>query len=143
MGYAVFHKGELIDWRIKAFRDKWSKKKQKKILQAFAHVLNTYPIQTVISKEPHPTYCTKEVYQLINEIKAITKKKGVSFIPYSLEKLDLSKNSSQKVGVINLTLEKYPHLKRHCETERQTRAEYYIKMFEAIALIDGYYRNQG
>jgi hypothetical protein len=30
MGYAVMSDGELVDWGVKSFKGKWSKKREKK-----------------------------------------------------------------------------------------------------------------
>lgn len=143
LGLAVIHKDELIDWRVKSFKEQWSKEKHTAIVSAIERTVDTYTVTTIVCKEVPETYCTQEVQNLIEAVQQIAQERGISYISYSIEELRLSgmKKKATKKDVLRYTIDKHPYLKKHYEQEQKSRQVYYTKMFEAIALAEGYIRN--
>ncbi len=139
MGFAVIKDGELVEWRVKTFKEKWSKEKQGAILSIITRLIDHFDVKRIALKKIDPLSNTHQLEILIRAIEMLAQKKRISIKRYSLSDLDIDKRSGKRDGRAKLTeriAERHPELKQEYLKERNNRKEYYTKMFEAIAMAE-------
>ena len=141
IGLAVMHKGELIEWRVKTFKQKWSWDKQNAILATIDRLCDYYKIGTVSLKKVDPLRSSPELDKLYSGILKQAQKNHIEVAQYSLSDLDHDARTGKKQtkeGLTEKVVEKHPELKHQYLRERNNRREYYTKMFEAVAMAELY-----
>ena len=137
LGVAVFQETELLDWRIKVFKGKWSKEKMRKILEILNEYAQLYGINTISLKKLHPSRSSKNLKLLVSRIKALAKRNRIKVHQYSIKELEKfflnderlnKKNLSEKIAL------EYPVLNHEFEKENSHKNPYFIKVFESVAL---------
>lgn len=138
LGIAVFQETELLDWRIKVFKGKWSKEKISKILEILNEYTELYEINTISLKRLHPSRSSKNLKLLVSRIKALAKRNGIKVHQYSIKELEKFFLNDEKLNKKNLAEKialEYPVLNHEFEKENSHKNPYFIKMFEAVALV--------
>ena len=141
VGLAVISKGELVEWKIKTFKEMWSKDKRKAILRAIDQLCDFHRIQVIVLKKPDPLRSSPQLDILVAAIVRQAERHGIKVEQYSLSDLDYDLQTGKKQtkdSVSEQVVEKHPELKQKFLRERNNRAEYYTKMFEAIAMAEQY-----
>ena len=139
IGLAVIIKGELVEWKVKTFKQKWCNGKQKAILAIIAKLIEYYDVKAISLKKIDPLKSSKHLDSLIDAIENLGVDKGIFVKRYSLTDLDYANRSGKRDGKVKLTeriVKKHPELKNEYLKERNNRREYYTKMFEAIAMAE-------
>jgi RNase H-fold protein (predicted Holliday junction resolvase) len=139
VGLAVIKKGELVEWRVKSYKEKWSRDKEKTILATIQKLCGYYEVQILSIKKVDPLASTPQLERLQSEIIRQAKRKKIKVVQYSLSDLDYDMRSGSKQARETLSEEivkKHPALKEELLRERNNRREYYTKMFEAIAMAE-------
>ena len=139
VGLAVIMNGELVEWKVKSFKDKWSKEKQAAIISVIARMIDHYGVQKLSIKKIDPLKSSAHLDSLLHAIEALAHKMRIIVKYYSLNELEYEKRSGIRDGKAKLTeriAEKHPELQREYLLERNNRTEYYTKMFEAIAMAE-------
>jgi len=136
IGIAVIRNGELIDYRVKTFKQRWSKEKQKEILGFIQTLIEYFTVQEVVVKPCNPLRASKRINQLSLELKKLLGGRKVNTHFYSLAtvKLGLAIKSKNKEGLMEAITERYFELRKIYLKEINNRHSYYEKMFEAIAI---------
>jgi hypothetical protein len=141
IGLAVMYKGKLIEWKVKSFKEAWSKDKRKVILESIDRMVDYYGIRVIAIKKVDPVRCTRQLDVLISAIVRQSERNHIKVRLYSLSDLDYDVREGRKQTKESLSLQvvnKYPVLKKKYLRERNNRTEYYTKMFEAVAMAEQY-----
>ena len=139
MGFAVIQKGELVYWKVKTFKEMWSMEKRKAILATIYRICDYYGIHTVSIKKIDPLRSSPQLDMLISVIIRQSEKKHIRVQLYSLSDLDYDIQTGKKQTKEFLSEQvanKHPELRKKYLLERNNRADYYTKMFEAIAMAE-------
>jgi len=134
---AVFHDTELLDWRVKTFRGKWSKKKEKRILEIITEQIELYDINGLAIKKLYPSRGSKNLKLLVSRIKALAKRNRIMVQSFSINQLERYYLSDEKPNRRNLAekiVSEYPVLVHELEKEKSHENSYHLRMFEAVAL---------
>jgi len=137
LGIAVLHDSELLDWRVKTFRGKWTKEKAERILDVIGEHIELYDINRIALKKLHPSRSSKNLKLLVSRIKALANKNRIKVRSYSinmLERFFLVDEKSNKKNLAEKIVSEYPVLIHELEKEKSNRNSYYLRIFEAVAL---------
>ena len=141
IGLAVIHKDELVEWKVKTFKEMWSRDKRKAILRTIDKMCDYHRIQVVAVKKIDPLRSSPQLDILVAAIIRQAERHRIKVEQYSLSDLDYDLRSGRqqtKESLSEQVVEKYPELKKKYLRERNNRTEYYTKMFEAIAMAEQY-----
>jgi hypothetical protein len=139
IGLAVIIKGELVEWKVKSFKEKWSKEKCTAILSIISRLIEYYDVTTLSIKKIDPLKSSPQLDSLIVLIEKLAGHRRIAVRKFSLSDLDYANRSGKRDGKVKLTehiVKKHPELKHEYFKEQNNRREYYIKMFEAIAIAE-------
>lgn len=133
IGLSVMRDGELIEWRVRSFKDKWSPRKRHIILSVIAKLCGYYEVNMIALKKVDPTKSSKELDRLIESIIRQSNRSNLAIECFSLDELQNELRRSKK-KLAEAVTRRYPELKAMYIKESNNRTEYYAKMFEAIAI---------
>ena len=139
LGLAVLRKGELVEWRVKTFRNEWSKEKQDTILATLERLCDYHAVTAIAIKKVDPLKSSPQLDALHTAIVALAQCKGIEVTGYSLADLDYDVRTGGRHTRGELSeqvAERHPELKEVYLRERNNRREYYTRMFEAIAMAE-------
>src|ERR1043165_4624558 len=90
--------GELIDYRVKAFKERWSKEKQDKIISFLEQLSHYRTVKHVAIKSPNPLKTSKRLDQLTIKVTSFFEKQKMILHYNSLPsvKLGLAIKSKNK-----------------------------------------------
>ena len=139
IGLAVIISGELVEWKVKSFKEKWCCDKRAAILSVIEKLIDHYEVSVISLKKMDPLKSSFQTDSLVVSIEQLAERKKVQVMRYSLSDLDYDSRPGTRDGQIKLTeqvVEKHPELKKEYYKVMNNRREYYIKMFEAIAIAE-------
>jgi len=137
LGIAVFQDSELLDWRVKTFRGKWTKEKAERILKVIREQIEIHDINTIAIKKLHPSRSSKNLKLLVSKIKSLVKRKRIKAKSYSvkeLERLFLTDEKPNKRNLAEKIIREYPMLAHELNKEKSRKHSYYLRTIEAVAL---------
>ncbi len=137
LAFAIFHGYELRDAQIKAVRGKWSKEKLCKLKDILTHLIYNHQPEALILKKLHPSRSSKCLNQLVQTIQKIALIQKVPIYSYSLKEVKYSIGSGKKMNKSSLSeiiTTKYPILYYELNRLKHSKNNYYIRLFEAVAL---------
>ena len=135
LGIAVFREKQLIDWTVKSFKGKWNQEKLKHMMTTIERLIEYYAVTAVILKQPDPLRGSKQLDNLVEQLRYLIKKKRLKLKQYSLQDLWFycgGRGRNIKALIAEKVIEQYVHLKDEYYKERNSDRPYYSKMFEAI-----------
>jgi len=88
LGIAVFEGPELLDWRVKVIKGKWSKEKQQKTLAVVRNLIERYQPNVLAIKKLHRSRSSANLNLLVSRIKQLSKRKGLRIHQYSIKDVD-------------------------------------------------------
>ncbi len=141
VGLAVIFKGELVEWKVKTFKETWSRDKRRMILATINSICEYHDIQVISLKKIDPLKSSIQLNRLIVSIRKQAKRNGIKIYEYSLTDLEfdlLTGRKQNKKTLSQQVVDKHPELRKEYLQERNNRKEYYTKMFEAIAIAEQY-----
>jgi hypothetical protein len=141
VGLAVLYKGELVEWKVKTFKELWSGDKRKAILQTIDRLCGYHSIEVMVIKKIDPLRSSPQLDTLVAAIIRQAERKRIRVQQYSLSDLDYDLRSGKKQTKDELAekvAERHPEFRKEYLKERNNRREYYMKMFEAIAMAERY-----
>ena len=141
IGLAVIYKGELVEWKIKTFKEMWSKDKRKAILQTIDRLCEYHRIQVIVLKKIDPLRSSPQLDILVAAIIRQAERHHIKVQQYSLSDLDYDLQTGKKQTKDSLSeqmVRKHPELYKSYLRERNNRREYHTKMFEAVAMAEQY-----
>lgn len=134
IGIAVVNNGELIDWQVCNFPQKWSAQKLKYILQAFEKHINRNKVQAVAVKIPDVLPVSVGFMQLVGGLNVLLERKRIQTQYCTLSELKqhfCPNVKANKARLADCILEKYPDLHHYKHSSRNIF--YYSRVFEALA----------
>lgn len=137
MGVAVFEGSELLNWRMKAVKGKWSKKKLEKIIGIISLLIDYSQPDVIVLKRLHPSRTSQNLSQLVDEIAQLARRRHLKLCRYSLHQVEsfyYPRGQINKQRLAELVTSNYPVLSCELEKEKKHRNLYYLRMFEAVAL---------
>jgi len=137
LGMAVGNSKGLINWRMKAFLETFSKKKVRKIWRAIEKTIDHYGVTAIGIKITEEQFKFGGVNQCFLYITEKALEKGIPLHYYDLETIEnmyIRSGKKNKTALAEKMAEKYPVLKN--EYFRVTKSDYYLKLFEAVAVMD-------
>lgn len=138
LGIAVFQGPELMDWRIKVLKGKWSKDKMRKAIGVIKEIIERYEPNVLAIKKLHPSRRSLNLARLVAKIKEFSKRKGLKVYQYSIKDLEDFFSEEEKIKnkkrLAEMTVSEYPHLFHEFKREKSHKNPYYFRMFEAVAL---------
>jgi len=138
LGIAVFQGSELLDWRIKILKGKWSKEKMKRAIEIVSEFIERYELNVLAIKKLHPSRRSLNLARLVAKIKEFSKRKGLKVYQYSIKDLEDFFSEEEKIKnkkrLAEMMVSEYPHLFHEFKREKSHKNPYYFRMFEAVAL---------
>lgn len=141
IGLAVIRNGELVEWKIKTFKEMWSRDKRNAIVATINRLCEYHSVGVLVLKKIDPLRSSTRLDKLIATIQEQAKSNGIHVVQYSLADLDYDLRTGKKQTKDNIAAEvadRHPELKHEYQRERNNRREYHTKMFEAIAVAERY-----
>ena|SRR5829696_3234694 len=139
VGLAVMKDSELREWRVKTFKGCWTHAKLKDILYSLMNYVAEHNVKAIALKKPDVLRSSPALNQLVSEITVWAKMNRIKVSSYTLSELKrglLHSKNINKGEMIKQLLTKYPELHMEYNKEQKNRNPYYIKMFEAIVLVN-------
>jgi hypothetical protein len=135
LGIAIARNGQLQDWQLKNFKQKWSRSKLKKILLTLDRIIDAHEIQAIAAKIPNRLPGSKAYAQLVGGLNVLCERKGISISYYALADIKerYCTEGINKKQLAELIAEEYPEIGPQLEKERRNGRAYYDKVFEAVA----------
>jgi len=143
LGIAVLDGHELMDWRIKVLKGRWSKEKMEKTLGIILDFLEKYQPNVLAIKKLHPSRRSENLLRMANKIREFSRRKNLKVCQYSikeLEKFFIEEKKLNKLNLIKAIVQLYPMLHHDLTKEKSHKNGYHIRAFEAIALAASYFR---
>jgi Holliday junction resolvasome RuvABC endonuclease subunit len=137
LGIAVFQGPEIMDWRVKVLKGKWSKEKMKKAIEVISDFIERYEPGVLAIKRLHPSRRSRNLARLVAEIKEFSKRKGLKVFQYSIKDLEdffIEEDKLNKKNLAEAIVLENPALFHELQKEKAHKNPYYIRVFEAIAL---------
>jgi hypothetical protein len=132
-GIAIMKRNELMLYKVRAFKEPWSKQKQNEILRLFDKLYDQYGVQYLTIKLVPSLHSSKALDELTKSLMARAKKLGIMVSSYSLHDIRKSLSLGKKQNLNEYVAFKYVELRREYEKEQNSLNPYHSKMFEAIA----------
>lgn len=137
LGIAIFEGPELKDWCIKGIKGKWSKTKLKKVETILADFMIQYEPNILAMKRLHLSRTSRNLNQLVVNIKIFCQKRGLKIYQYSLGELEKFLSPGERINkkrLAEVVASHYPFLFHELAKEQGNKNPYLIRMFEAVAL---------
>ena len=137
VGIAIFEGPELLDWRVKVIKGKWSKEKLQKIMLLLRSSIERHEPDVLTIKKLHRCRSSVNLNHLTSRIKQVSKRKGLRIHQYSIKDVEsfffpgVKSNKNKLAETITL---KYPFLLHEFKKENANKNSYHIRVFEAVAL---------
>lgn len=139
IGLAVVINGELVEWKVKSFKEKWCPEKQTGIISIVDRLIDYYGVKAISLKKIDPLKSSNQLDSLMAAIEKLGIDRNIAFNKYSLTQLAYDHQSGIRIGKAKLAetiVERHPELKKEYFKEVNSQVEYYSKMFEAVALAE-------
>jgi Holliday junction resolvasome RuvABC endonuclease subunit len=137
LGIAVFDGPELMDWRIKVLKGKWSKEKMKKAIEIISEFIERYETAVLAIKKVHPSRRSRNLAQLVAKIKEFSRRKGSRVFQYSIKDVEeffIEEDKLNKKNLAEAIVLENPALFHELQKEKANKNPYYVRVFEAVAL---------
>jgi Holliday junction resolvasome RuvABC endonuclease subunit len=137
LGIAVLQGPELMDWRIKILKGKWSKEKMKKAIEIISEFIERYEPNVLAIKKLHPSRRSRNLAQLTARIKEFSRRKGLKVFQYSIKDVEeffIEEDKLNKKNLAEAIVSENPVLFHEHQKEKSHKNQYFIRMFEAVAL---------
>ena len=137
LGIAVLQGSELMDWRIKVLRGKWSKEKMKKALKLISDFIERYEPNILAIKKLHPSRRSSNLARLVAKIKEFSKRKELKVYQYSIKDMEeffIEEDKLNKKNLAEAIVLENPALFHELQKEKAHKNPYFIRVFEAVAL---------
>jgi hypothetical protein len=127
IGVAIMCEGELVEWKVITFKEKWTSSKPDEIIQTLIKILKGYNIKTVSMKKVCPLRASINFIKLEQSFKGWCILKELELQEYTIEQLKSYKENTQQLLVDELEFEQHQQL--------EINTPYYAKVFEAVLLV--------
>lgn len=136
MAIAIYRDGNLVDWRRKSVRGKWSEAKHKQIKRIFENTLKHNGITHLAFKLPRPHESSRALFKVIDTLTALAEKYRIPCFGFGIDQLKRCYKTSEvnnKKDMMEVIVQVHPEIRYEYEMEKKNREGYYLKVFEAVA----------
>lgn len=133
MGVAVFRGGELVDWELRHFKQRWSEVKLDTIIQAVQAVVSRYSPTLIALKASKRSSACAHVQTVTARMHELMAKTQVPFQRVSVERLQKLPTTSRST-MVDALVAQFPVLAPYNRNRLQFLSGYYLKLFEAVAV---------
>lgn len=134
----IFNRGDLIEYRIKYLKGKWSKTKLVKTAKYLSGVYDRYRFNLVLLRMPPDLYCNDHLKLIITEVQAFAEQHHITLIKYPHAKLEnhlKNVNGQSKLSLTEKLFTLYPELNfKYLNRSMSDRREV-LKISEAISVV--------
>jgi Holliday junction resolvasome RuvABC endonuclease subunit len=137
LGIAVFQGPELMDWRIKVLKGKWSKEKMKRATEIISDFVERYEPGVLAIKKLHPSRRSQNLARFVARIKEFSRRKSLKVYQYSIKDLEqffIEEDKLNKKNLAEAIVLENPALFHELQKEKAHKNPYFIRVFEAVAL---------
>jgi hypothetical protein len=137
LGIAAFRGPELLDWGVRVVIGKTPEEKLRAARNIVAGLIGQYCPDVLVLKRLHPNRSSRQLRELVAQIKNLSKRRGIRLREYSIQKVKgllLLNTKANKRKLAELLAAMYPALAYDLEREQQSRNPYRVRSFEAVAL---------
>jgi len=137
LGIAVFQGPELMDWRMKVLKGKWSKEKMKRAVDVISEFIDRYEPGVLAIKKLHPSRRSRNLAQLAARIKEFSRRKGLRVFQYSIKDVEeffIREDKLNKKNLAEAIVLENPALFHELQKEKSHKNAYHVRVFEAVAL---------
>lgn len=137
IGMSLLSYGSLIKWNVQSFRKVEGDTKDRLIVHSIRQLLTKYPIEVVSVKIPDNIERYGKLVKLVGLINTLCERKGITCHFYTLKDIkgyyseDIRIN---KQALMQFVMDKYSVLIPSYQKEITGSKEYYVKIFEAVAV---------
>ncbi|OJW84508.1 MAG: hypothetical protein BGO69_10975 [Bacteroidetes bacterium 46-16] len=138
IGIAVLYKRELIAWRVHTFRGKWSDAKRQAMLATLEKLFAAYAIEAVAVKVSDKLPDSFSFGQVLGLINVLCERQGIKAKYCTLSDIKRQFSSNKQVtkeAIVSYLVHKYPELTTEYRREERNQSKYYIRVFEALAVV--------
>jgi Holliday junction resolvasome RuvABC endonuclease subunit len=137
LGIAILQESELLDWRIKVLKGKWSKEKMKRAIEIISEFIDRYEAGVLAIKKLHLSRRSRNLAQLVAKIKECSRRKGLKVFQYSIKDVEqffIEEDKLNKKNLAEAIVLENPALFHELQKEKSNKNIYYIRVLEAVAL---------
>lgn len=145
LGVAVFHGNQLLDWRIKVLKGRWSELKLQKALSIVDAAIDRYRPDHLAIKKLHPNRSSESLNALVERVEKLANGNGIRLHRYSIKQVETflcRERRKNKRNLAQAIAADYPELYSELnaeypelhDPEKKRKNPYHIRMFEAVAL---------
>lgn len=136
LALAVLRDGELMDYRIQQFQDRWSALKEVRITASMQRFIRDYAITSIALSLPHEQNTSKESKTCLAKVLAGCKKNAAPVTAYEHKTLHniCEGSKARQKALMCVIAHQFPELKHFLRRELKNRRPYYCKLFEAVAV---------
>ena len=137
LAFAVFYETDLREWKIHAVRQGPFREKAKDLRLLISDIVARYGINTLATKELHPSRSSKGLRNLALTIKHLGKEMRLKVCEFPLNEVEghfFPGERTNKRELMEQVASRYPFLFPEFRREQESKHPYLIRMFEAIAI---------
>lgn len=137
LAIAVFDESELREWRLKSIKGRGAKRKLERVKEILAGYIERYHPDILAIKKLHPSRSSANLDIMAAGIEADCREKGMGVYSYSIQEMESILSHSTRINKKELTkllTSEYPELVHDLKREERSRNQYFVRMFEAVAL---------
>ncbi len=138
LGVAIGTKKELIDWQLKAFAGVFTPTKASKMCRVVERLIEIYPVSAIALKASQPEKRSAGINYCLSALSCLAQSKQIPFYLYSIDDIEnrfMKEGKKNKMGFVSWILHIYPELQKEYRKVQSGKGLYYIKLFEAVAVI--------
>lgn len=143
IGIAVMRNERLIDWQIKSFADAMNEQKLHIITGSIVRLIRDNDIASLVLKLPLSLELHANLVALKKHLLKTCASKGIAVTSYTLSDIKalVGEGVCNKQELAACMVTQYPELRFVYMKEQHARNSYYLKLFEAVAVLHIHTRN--
>jgi RNase H-fold protein (predicted Holliday junction resolvase) len=137
VGMALLSYGSLIRWNVQTFQRVDGKDRNRAVIHAIQQFVTKYPVSVVAIKVPDRLERYAQLVKLMGGINVALERQKVTCCFYTLNEVKQFYSEDiriNKQALMQFVLEKYSVLHSAYRTGRDKNKQYYMKIFEAVAV---------
>lgn len=138
MGIAVGTKEALLESQVKGFDERFSERKLQRMCRMAERLIERYGISGIAVKAPRAASRSRAVNQTMAALSFLALQNGNPMMVYDIETIEthfLTTIAKNKKKLASAMTHYYPELLRYYSKIESGKGLYYIKLFEAVAVM--------
>lgn len=137
LGFAIIKQDQLLDYSIRLYKSSWSPSKATQIITSLEPCVRRYSITRVVLSIPPKHHQTKAFRHLHLQLKAHFEERNIAFCTRFVREtisMAIADKRKTKRALLDSVVQKYPELQYCYLRELRNKKQYYVKVFEAVAV---------